>query len=333
MILLTISGIDVGRGFGDVPAVHAFLPGAGLGTRLRPITDRLPKPLVPLFHRPLVEYALDACLAAGAGRFAINTHHLPGVWESRFPDVGGDDVRGENGEAARHSEWRGRPLAFFHEPVLLETGGGVRNIGPWFDGGDLLLVHNADIFSTMPLGRLVAAHRASGHPVTLALRSRGPGLRVSVNDDATRVRDLRGLLGRGTPTHQFTGIYCAGPELFDRIPPGEVISAVFAFVELAKAGRLGCVVLDDGAWLDLGDPQTLLAAHLDPPVDPETPRIHPDAVVDPGADVDEESWVGADAAVPAGAVLRQCLVLPGAKVVPGGHEREILLVDGLSVDG
>ena len=325
-------GIASGGCGGDARRMHAFLPGAGLGTRLRPITDELPKPLVPLFHRPLVEHALDACLGAGAECFAVNTHHLPGAWAPRFPTVeGAAAVRGENGEAARHSEWRGRPLAFFHEPVLLETGGGVRNVAPWFEGGDLLLVHNADIFSTMDLGRLVSAHRASGLPVTLALRSHGPGPNVSVDSAAAKVLDLRGLLGRGTPDHQFTGIYCTGPELFGLIAPGDVVSAVFAFVALAEEGRLGCVVLDDGAWMDLGDPAALLDAHLSPPAEPGVPRIHPQASIDPAAEVDAESWAGPGAAVPAGTSLRRCLVFPGADVAPGEHEREVLWGDGVGV--
>ena len=311
--------------------MDAFLPGAGLGTRLRPITERWPKPLVPLFHRPLVEYALDACMGAGAGRFAINTHHLPEAWAERFPAVDGGELRGENGEAAWHSEWRGRPLAFFHEPVLLETGGGVRNIRPWF-GGEFLLVHNADIFGTLDLGRLVSEHRASGMPATLALRSTGPNPNVSVDADATRVLDLRGLLGRGRPSHQFTGIYCTDSELFGLIPPGEVVSAVFAFAELAKQGRLGCVVLDDGVWLALGDPQTLLAAHLEPPVAPESPRIHPEAEIAPGAAVDAETWIGPRARVPSDATLSQSLVLPGAEVPSGEHHRKILFGPGTVVD-
>ena len=56
---------------------QAFILGAGLGTRLRPLTDALPKPLVPLFHKPLALWAVEACEAAGCRRFAINTHHLP----------------------------------------------------------------------------------------------------------------------------------------------------------------------------------------------------------------------------------------------------------------
>jgi mannose-1-phosphate guanylyltransferase len=144
------------------------------------------------------------------------------------------------------------------------------------------------------------------------------------NGETTRVLDLRGLLSRGTPNHQFTGIYCAEPELFGLIPPGEVVSAVFAFAELAKQGRLGCVVLDEGVWLDLGDPETLLDAHLHPPVDPESPSIHPEAEIETGASVDGETWVGPGAVVPAGAELHRCLVFPGTRVEAGRFEAEIL---------
>ena len=63
----------------------AFILGAGLGNRLRPLTDRLPKPLVPLFHRPLAEWAMEACARAGIERFAVNTHHLPEAWNDFNP--------------------------------------------------------------------------------------------------------------------------------------------------------------------------------------------------------------------------------------------------------
>ena len=79
---------------------QAFILGAGLGTRLRPLTDVFPKPLVPLFHKPLAMWAVEACEAAGCARFAINTHHLPEKWV---------------GFGA------GRNMIFFHEPILLET--------------------------------------------------------------------------------------------------------------------------------------------------------------------------------------------------------------------
>ena len=153
---------------------QAFILGAGLGTRLRSLTDVLPKPLVPLFHKPLAMWAVEACEAAGCKRFAVNTHHLPEKWEG-FGD--------------------GRDMTFFHEPVLLETGGGLKNIESWVEDGSLL-VHNGDIFSSMDLRKLADAHEASGDEVTLALRSSGGEKRISLGENG-RVEDVRSEVGVG----------------------------------------------------------------------------------------------------------------------------------------
>lgn len=290
----------------------AFLPGAGLGTRLRPLTDLLPKPLVPLFHRPLIEWAMESCRAAGIAEFAINTHHLPERWQ--MVDGGwrmeGDDMAGGNGLPSKKGSWQGLPLHLFHEPVLLETGGGVKNIEAWA-GGESVLVHNGDIFSSIPLDRLVAAHEASGFPVTLALRSHGVAKHIAL--DGQRVTDIRGMLGRAEGTHVFTGIYCFEPELFGMIPGGEKISVIPAFLELAKQGRLGAVVLDEGDWRDLGDPAAYLAAHRELAL---APAVHPAAKVDPSASL-EGSVIGPAAEIGAGAVVRNSVVWPGAKVAAG----------------
>ena len=266
----------------------AFILGAGLGNRLRPLTDRLPKPLVPLFHRPLAAWAMDACARAGISRFAVNTHHLPAAWN----DFGA-----------------GHDVTLFHEPVLLETGGGLRNIAAWM-GGDSLLVHNGDIFSTLPLGKLIAAHEASGLPVTLALRSEGPAQHIALDPSGTRVTDIHKLLGRTDGTHLFTGIYCVSPGFLAMIPAAEKISVIPAFLELAKSGRLGAIVLDEGVWLDLGDRESYLQAHRELELGPQ---IHPQARVEAGAVV-ERSVVGPGAVVEAGAVVRDSVIWPGGRV-------------------
>jgi NDP-sugar pyrophosphorylase family protein len=277
------------------PVNQAFILGAGLGTRLRPLTDRLPKPLVPLFHRPLAEWTMAACARAGIHRFAINTHHLPEAWK-RF--VGRADVRGTD-------------ITLFHEPVLLETGGGLKNIGPWI-GNKAVLVHNGDIFSTLHLDKLIAAHEASGLPVTLALRSNGSDAdkRVALDESLTRVTDLRHSLGIAKGTHVFSGIYCVNPAFLELIPPGEVISVIPAFLALVKQNQLGAVVLDDGVWLDLGDRDSYLQAHRDLDL---APAIHPDAVVETGALV-ENSIVGPGAVISSGAIVRDSVIWPGGRV-------------------
>jgi len=290
----------------------AFLPGAGLGTRLKPLTDLLPKPLVPLFHRPLIEWAMASCRAAGIREFAINTHHLPERWEEVGDgwEIDGQGLAGGNGLPSKAGSWQGLPLHLFHEPLLLETGGGVKNIEAW-TAGESVLVHNGDIFSSLPLERLIAAHEASGDPVTLALRSRGEARHIALDGD--RAIDIRGMLGRAEGTHVFSGIYCFHRELLDLIPAGEKVSVIPAFLELARQGRLGAVVLDEGDWRDLGDPASYLAAHRELALGP---AMHPAARIDPAATVDH-SVVGPGAEIGAGARVRDSVVWPGARVAAG----------------
>lgn len=270
---------------------QAFILGAGLGNRLRPLTDRLPKPLVPLFHRPLAGWALAACRRAGIDRFAVNTHHLAEAW---------------------HDFGDGSDISYFHEPLLLETGGGLKNIGAWMRD-EPVLVHNGDIFSTLPLEKLIAAHEASGLPVTLALRTDGPARHIALDAAGSRVFDIRGSLGKSAGTHLFTGIYCVNPDFLEHIPAEEKISVIPAFLALAEAGQLGAVVLDEGMWLDLGDRESYLQAHRELTLGA---AIHPHARVSRDAQV-ERSVIGPGAIISAGAVVRDSVVWPGGQVASG----------------
>ncbi|MCW1914858.1 sugar phosphate nucleotidyltransferase [Luteolibacter sp. GHJ8] len=298
----------------------AFLPGAGLGTRLRPLTDLLPKPLVPLFHRPLIEWAMDSCIAAGITDFAINTHHLPEKWT--YAESEDLSLIAGNGLAPRRGSFRDHPLHLFHEPVLLETGGGVKNVASWI-GSDSVLVHNGDIYSSIPLDRLIAAHEASDCPVTLALRTEGTATHIALNGAGDRVTDIRSKLGISDGTHVFTGIYCFDPELLDLIPPGEKIAVIPAFLELARQGRLGAIILDEGEWRDLGDHESYLAAHREMAL---APAIHPQAIIDPAATV-WESVVGPASEIGAGATVTGSVIWPGASV-PAGETVENRIVHG-----
>ena len=290
---------------------QAFILGAGLGTRLLPLTHRLPKPLVPLFHRPLAEWAFAACAREGINRFAVNTHHLPEAW-SRFGTVSDSPSpakKGANGQATIMRTWQKNDVTLFHEPTLLDTGGGLKNISSWI-GDDPLLIHNGDIFSTLPLENLIAAHNDSGRPVTLAMRTNGAEKRIALDSSLTRAIDVRELLGRSPGTHVFTGIYCVNPEFLSLIPPGEIVSVIPAFVSLAKQGRLGATVIDDGVWLDLGDRTSYLQAHRDLDL---APPVHADAILGTGCIV-ENSVIGPGAEIAPGAIVRDSVIWPGARV-------------------
>ena len=269
----------------------AFLLGAGLGTRLQPLTETLPKPLIPFANRPLITHALDHCLQAGITDFAINTHHLHETWDRFFPN----------------GKYRDANLTFFHEPELLETGGGIKNIADWIKD-EPVLVYNGDIITDFPIDRLMTGHMASNNTATLAVQNHGPDLRITV--DGHRVTDVRGLIHQQQGTHQFTGIYVIDPEILELIPPNEKISIIPAFVELIKQGELVAYhVKGHPKWLDLGTRETYLKASLAIP-----PKVSREARIYETANI-QNSWVAQNAIVESGAIIKDSILWPDTHVL------------------
>jgi aminoglycoside/choline kinase family phosphotransferase len=217
----------------------AFILGAGLGTRLRPLTEKLPKPLLPVGGRPLITYAMNHCLSIGVERFIVNTHHCAAAYDKAFP--GGNR--------------RGAPILFRHEPVLLDTAGGLKNIEDLLEDAEMILVYNGDILSDLPLSQLVAAHAVGGREVTLVLRSGGP-LRNVCLDAKGEICDFRDILGNpGVRRCLFTGIYMVEKGFLRRLTPGKIESVIPVFAEMIREapGSVGSVVIDEGTWEDVGD--------------------------------------------------------------------------------
>lgn len=306
----------------------AFVLGAGLGTRLRPLTESLPKPLVPVWNRPLLAYAFDHLIAdLGVEAFAVNTHHCPEAYSRQFPD----------------QVYRGRPVTFRHEPVLLDTAGGIDNLRDWLPCDEPFLVYNGDILTDLPLAPAVESHRKSGALVTMILRSQGSELRVGFDSASGRVVDLRGLLDPNWPHRcQFTGIYVVSPGFLDFLQPGKIESVVLPMIEVIRSGGLiGGVVIDEGEWSDLGereaylDAQVLLAdgfpRYTCGPL--EAGRIASDAEIGEGVSLDAHSAVGAGARIGEGSVLRDSVVWDGATVAPGSCLERVVVRSGIEVDG
>ena len=311
----------------------AFFLGAGLGTRLRPLTDRVPKPLVSFFHQPLIRHAWQACRDLGMGDFAINTHHLPGVWKDPILGIGAGswEINGEravNRENVEQGCLEGTTVRLFHEPLLLDTGGGLRNVRQWI-GDEDVLVHNGDIFSSMNLEVLIGAHLASGLPATLALRSHGVARHIAVDDSHSQVIDIREKLSRATGTHVFSGVYCMNAGVLDCLPDDPVVSVIPAFLQLASQNRLGAVILDDGQWFDLGERESYLTAHR---ISNLGPIIHSSARIDPAAVV-VSSVIGPDAIVPAGAVIRNSVLWPGTCLTSDADLHRCIVFSGVPVSG
>ncbi len=281
----------------SVPRIsRAFILGAGLGTRLRPITEILPKPLIPFFHRPLIEDAMRRCYECGIREFIINTHHLAEEWRRFFPD----------------GEWNGCPVHFSHEPVLLDSGGGLKQIRPWASATEPLLVLNGDTAATFDLSRLIEEHLRHRPLATLALRSDGAKCNVGFNPATGLITDMRHALGIDAGSYQFTGAYCVEPALFDLLPAEAIFSIIPTFLDCIRANQLRGITTDDGLWLDLGSAPAYLRSHRIFP--PSAPRLHPQAQIAPDAQLSPDCIVGPGAEIGAGVKLTSCVVWPGVQV-------------------
>jgi aminoglycoside/choline kinase family phosphotransferase/choline kinase len=219
----------------------AIILGAGLGTRLRPLTEECPKPLLEIGGRPIITHVMDHLLTVGVDRFIVNTHHRPGAYLEKFPE----------------RSWRGAPILFRHEPVLLDTAGGLKNIEDLLKDDEAILCYNGDVITDLPLDRLLEAHGHKRPEVTLALRSRGPLLNVNIDVDGT-VCDLRHTLGKpGIQSCLFAGIYAVETSFLRHLEPGKIESVVLPFLRRIseKPGAVRGIVIDEGAWHDMGSPE------------------------------------------------------------------------------
>ncbi|MBR5186218.1 MAG: NTP transferase domain-containing protein [Akkermansia sp.] len=285
--------------------MQAFILGAGLGTRLAPLTHILPKPLMPVFQKPLIQHTMDHYIRCGVSEFMVNISCLPLMWERAFPEP----------------TYRGCPVSFSEEESPMDSGGGVKKIMPWVKPGEPLLVHNGDILTDIPLADLLAEHKRRGNMVTLALRSVDGKRNVGFDEETGAITDMRHALGVNPGTHQFAGVYLMEPEVAELFPEEDVFSIVPVWLELIKQGKVGGVVFDWANWHEIGSP----AGYIDTMMElTSRERIHPTASISAAADLGEDCVVGQDAVIPAGVVMDDCIVWPRTHVAPGTYRRCIL---------
>lgn len=224
--------------------MKGFILAAGYGTRLRPITYTMPKPMVPLCNRPLIAWAVESFLAAGVRDLIVNLHHLP-----------------ESLQQFLREEYAGR--AEFHfsiENEILGTGGGIRRVRPQLAGEEEFLLVNGDTVQFPQWDALRAARRAKNALAALTLRHPPEG------DRFTPVYFDDGLVtgfgnGTGEPL-MFSGSHVISTRVFDHLPDRDfsgIVEHVYIPVLAGHRERLAGIV-DDGLWFDIGTPQRYLAA-------------------------------------------------------------------------
>ncbi|HYC89159.1 MAG TPA: sugar phosphate nucleotidyltransferase [Thermoanaerobaculia bacterium] len=212
---------------------------AGFGTRLRPITHTLPKPMVPLCNRPLIAWAIESFHAAGVRDLIVNLHHLPEVLQ-------------------RYLQATYERIELSHEEEILGTGGAIRRVRPLLEHEEAFFLVNGD---TVQFPRWDALRDALGNSIA-ALTLRHP----PAHDRFTPVYFENGRVtgfghGTGEPL-MFAGSHLISTRVFDSLPEEEEFGIVDrVYQPLLDSGRetIGGIV-DDGLWFDVGTPQRYLGA-------------------------------------------------------------------------
>jgi mannose-1-phosphate guanylyltransferase len=284
---------------------QAFILAAGLGTRLQPLTDDLPKPLIPIFQKPLITFALDQLISAGVNKFVVNTHRCPELFREFFSQ----------------SDYAGCSVTLIHEPELLETGGGIKNAERDLSS-EHFLTYSGDILTDANLQPLIDEHFCRRNDVTLALRETGLASDVALRDD--RVVDIAKRYGIAGNL-DFANIAVWNSAVFQRIPPHRKISFIPIVADWIKqGGKIGGFVMNDGKWFNIGSRAQYLDVHRIILRDDWKPyyvkihdwpeRIAKSAVVDASAEVRGCSVVGSDCRVGAEAILEDTILWSGAQI-------------------
>lgn len=313
---------------------------AGLGTRLRPLTLRWPKPAIPLLGAPLLRFHLALLRAAGVREVGINTFHLPEVMES---------------VAAAEAARAGLSLEVSREgPEIQGTGGGIRGLRRFLSASEEFVVLNGDILFAVDLAAVIAAHRASGAAATMALMPMPPGETYAAVecDAAMRVRRIAGHGPGGgerlSPWH-FTGVHVMTPAVLDAMRPSgpEDINRE-VYPRLLERGLTIHGAAVNAYWSDLGTPSRYLATQRDllfgqVPVGPfgsaspfaGAPREanawrHPTASVE--GKVAGPAFFDRECRVEAGALVGSAVYVgPEARVGPGARLNRVAVLERTAV--
>ncbi len=287
--------------------INIFILAAGLGERLRPVTDRIPKPLVPLLGKPVLEYVFDNISKLTFHEIGINMHYKKNAiekWRAGF------ELKDQ--------------IMLFNEESIYGTGGALKNAEDFLHERTFL-VHNSDILSNIDLNEVVNHHLASGNLVTLAGHDYPKFNNLVINEEGA----LMGIHKKGNPfvssdgkrLMAFTGIGVYEPEFLEFLPDG-VSSVVDAWMHAVKDGKKVCLfnVRNEANksrpfWSDIGTPEAYASAVFDMlRRDGETVYVHESMKNEGHVELQGHVVIEDGVELQDGVSLNNCIVLPGTHV-------------------
>jgi NDP-sugar pyrophosphorylase family protein len=330
--------------------MKAMVLAAGLGERMRPLTEGRAKPSLPLLNRPIIIHTLEHLKAHGVTEVVINLHHQP------------ESIRAVLGGGSR----LGLKVHYSEEPTILGTAGGLKRAEPLLRGSGTFFMVNSDAVSDCDLGAALKKHRESGTVATLVLAPPRPGTNygvVELGDQGRIIRIAGAPPGEPDPRsgrYTFTGIHVLEPGIFDAIPdkvkseinreiypalitagrpikgfvhsglwrelgtPGLYIEGTMAFLRAGRDAGLAAIRASEGVYLD----QVLVPADavIDPPV-----LVGRGTTLGPKCSLVGGVVVGKQARLGKGCALRTTIVWDGARIGDGASLSECIVTSGVFV--
>ena len=305
--------------------MKAMVLAAGLGTRLRPLTYEIPKPMVPVLDRPVMAHIVDLCRGQGFDQLIANLHYFPDTIRDYFGDT----------------------LEYRYEEELLGTAGGVRNVRDFF-GDDLVVVVSGDALTDIDLNKLVERHKSAGGIGTLTVKqvedTREYGVVLHDNDGR-----ISGFQEKPHPDEALSdlgncGIYCFNPQIFDYFPESDPVDwANDVFPVLLENDVPFYIHEIDEYWNDVGSLDELRSGTFDAltgQLGIEVPgsEVAEGVIVSDGSSLPEDCeaqgpvWIGRDCEIGSGVRLMGPVVIgDGSKIGAKVSLRDAIVFPGTTV--
>jgi len=237
--------------------MRAMILAAGHGTRLKPLTDNIPKPLVRFHGKPMLEIIIEKLLSSGIEKIVVNIHHLA------------DQVV----EFLRSRDYyNGRVVISDEINRLMDTGGGVLKARELLDNSEPFILYNVDVYTNLDINKLVAAHKTNNSLITIAVKKRTPsrsllfdeqfslsGWQNNKTGEKKIIRDFKGNL----TDYGNSCVYVINPEFFRLISTREPVSLTDLYLDLAKIHPIKGFIHDQDYWYNLGLYDTFLKAEAE----------------------------------------------------------------------
>ncbi|MDZ7338963.1 MAG: nucleotidyltransferase family protein [candidate division KSB1 bacterium] len=228
--------------------MKAMILAAGLGTRLRPLTDQRPKALVELCGTPLIQIVIRKLVQAGVDQIVINVHH--------FAEKVVEYVEGHSGFGVH--------VEFSREPLILGTGGGLQKVARFFAGQEPFFLHNVDIVADIDLVALLNYHRTRGALATLAVQVRPTSRPLAIDNNGLLCGRMGHALNRvpdgGVRSMGYSGIQVISPGMLPLLSETPPFSLIDAEIRLCADHEIVAYDIGNAHWWDVGSREALADA-------------------------------------------------------------------------